>query len=142
MRSLVVDVLDSGFLASQMLLAPAPSMTVFLPIVENNQTSQVMLIGHADSVAPTNELLNLYLAIAGLAGTTSERVQNEQELTGYRAHLEELVKERTAELARTKRQNELILQSAGEGICGMDPEGRITFVNPSAAGSSAGIRTS
>lgn len=37
------------------------------------------------------------------------------------------------ELERVKRQNELILNSAGEGIYGLDINGQITFVNPAAA---------
>ena len=36
------------------------------------------------------------------------------------------------ELARLGRQNELILDSAGEGICGLDPSGIVTFANPAA----------
>ena len=36
-------------------------------------------------------------------------------------------------LQRLRRQNELILNSAGEGICGIDVEGNTTFVNPAAA---------
>lgn len=39
--------------------------------------------------------------------------------------------ERTLEQLR--HQNELILNSAGEGICGLNREGKITFVNPAAA---------
>ena len=77
----------------------------------------------------------------------------EEELRRHRDNLEELVKERTneletsnqrlreeiterkraeKELERLKRQYELILHSAGEGIIGQDLEGRLTFVNPSA----------
>jgi diguanylate cyclase (GGDEF)-like protein/PAS domain S-box-containing protein len=37
------------------------------------------------------------------------------------------------EVARLSRQNELILNSAAEGICGLDPSGRISFANPAAA---------
>ncbi len=129
-RALIADVLDSGFLASQVIPAPAPSITVFLPIVEEYHTEYVMLIGHKTAGPLPNELLNIYLAIAGLAGTTLERLHNERELNWHRAHLEELVKERTAELAKAKRQNELILHSVKEGICGVDPDGMITFVNP------------
>jgi len=132
-RALITDVLDSGFLASQVILRPAPSMTVFLPIVEEYRTEYVMLIGHKTADPIPNELLNIYLAIAGLAGTTFERLHNELELNRYRSHLEELVKDRTAELTKTKRQNELILHSVGEGICGVDMDGNITFVNPFAA---------
>jgi len=39
--------------------------------------------------------------------------------------------ERTLEQLR--HQNELILNSAGEGICGLNREGKISFVNPAAA---------
>ena len=35
-------------------------------------------------------------------------------------------------IAQLSRQNEFILNSAGEGIMGLDPEGRATFVNPAA----------
>ena len=45
-RKLIADVLYSGFLASQVILIPTPSMTVFLPIVEEYQTEKVMPIGH------------------------------------------------------------------------------------------------
>ena len=38
-----------------------------------------------------------------------------------------------AELAKVNRQNNLILNSAGEGIYGLDLDGRTTFVNPAAA---------
>lgn len=72
----------------------------------------------------------------------------------HRHHLEELVTERTAEIATVNRQlqeevqerkkaeeafaqlshkYELILESAGEGICGIDRHGRFSFVNPAAA---------
>lgn len=37
------------------------------------------------------------------------------------------------ELARLSRQMQLILNSAGEGICGLDRNGIITFANPAAA---------
>ena len=36
-------------------------------------------------------------------------------------------------LEQLSRQNQLILNSAGEGICGMDLKGNTTFINPAAA---------
>jgi len=36
-------------------------------------------------------------------------------------------------IEQLSRRNALILQSAGEGICGLDAEGAITFLNPAAA---------
>jgi PAS domain S-box-containing protein len=132
-RDVITDVLDSGFLTTHVISAPAPSMTVFLPVAEEHRSQKVMLIGHKGGDPLPKELLNIYLALAGLAGTTFGRLRNEEELNRHRAHLEDLVKERTSELAKAKRRNELILNSVGDGICGMDLDGRITFVNPSAA---------
>ena len=37
-----------------------------------------------------------------------------------------------SELARLGRQNEMILDSAGDGICGLDSSGVVTFANPAA----------
>ena len=132
-RALVGDVLESGFLISEVILASPPTMTALLPILENYQTRAVMLVGHkaADPLSP--DLLNVYLALAGLVGTAWDRLQNEEEATRHRAFLEEQVEERTRELREAQEQTELILHSVGEGICGLDMEGRITFVNPFAA---------
>ena len=38
-----------------------------------------------------------------------------------------------SELAHLGRQNEMILDSAGDGICGLDSSGVVTFANPAAA---------
>ncbi|HTD79418.1 MAG TPA: ATP-binding protein, partial [Chloroflexota bacterium] len=75
------------------------------------------------------------------------RKQAEQEIRTLNAGLEQRVRERTAQLEEAlterkwaaekleqlRRRNELILTSAGEGIYGVDCNGRATFVNPAAA---------
>lgn len=43
------------------------------------------------------------------------------------------VQARSQELQKLQREYEMILNAAGEGICGVDPDGKITFVNPTAA---------
>jgi PAS domain S-box-containing protein len=131
-RTVVKDVLDSGFLSSQVIMTQAPSMTVFLPVAGEHQPRRVLLIGHKTAETLPGELLNIYLALAGIAGSMLERLHVEDELEAHRAHLEELVKARTAELARAKHQNEMILNSIGEGIFGVGMDGRISFVNPAA----------
>ena len=115
-KSLITDVLDSGFLASQVILTPTQSMTAFIPIVEEYQTKKIMLIGHKGADPLPKELLNIYLAIAGLAGTTSERLHNERELNRHRAHLEELVKERTAELDAANKELEVFSYSVSHDL--------------------------
>jgi PAS domain S-box-containing protein len=85
---------------------------------------------------------------------TLEKEAADAQVRAYRDHLEELVEARTTALSQTNRQlqeeiaerqlaqmalaqlshrNELILGSAGEGIFGIDQQGRHVFVNPAAA---------
>ena len=47
--------------------------------------------------------------------------------------LELRVEEQTADLRRLARQTEVLLTSVGDGIYGVDHEGRVTFINPSGA---------
>ncbi len=115
-RALVLDVLESGFLATRIIFTPEPSMTVFLPVAEGPRTGQVMLIGHKAVDPLPNALLNIYLAIAGLAGATSERLQNERELNKDRAHLEDLVKKRTSELADVNTELEAFSYSVSHDL--------------------------
>ncbi|MGA2091454.1 MAG: ATP-binding protein [Endomicrobiales bacterium] len=104
--TMVADVQDSGFLTSRVITVPEPTVTAFIPITDKNRTNTVMLIGHTGTDPLSKELLNVYLAVAGLAGATTERLSNERELNNHRTHLEELVKERTTELERSNKELE------------------------------------
>ncbi|NJO40001.1 MAG: GAF domain-containing protein, partial [Cyanobacteria bacterium RU_5_0] len=67
---------------------------------------------------------------------TAELQQANEELMRQIAERERALLERQqaeASLERLSRQNELILNSAGEGIYGLDSQGRITFANPATA---------
>jgi PAS domain S-box-containing protein len=59
--------------------------------------------------------------------------QQRQMLESSKAVLELHVQERTVVLQKLKRSYELILNSAGDGICGLDLNGKATFINPAAA---------
>ena len=132
-RALASDVLESGFLISQVIRGSTPTMTALLPINEEYQTRAVMLAGHSGPDPLSADLLNVYLALAGLVGTAWERLQNEEELARHRAYLEEQVGERTRELREAQEHTDLILHCVEEGICGLDLQGKITFANPFAA---------
>ncbi len=74
---------------------------------------------------------------ARLQSELDQRKKSEQSLSQQRQVLEssktvlELhVEARTQELHNLKHRYELILNSAGEGICGLDLAGQVTFVNP------------
>ena len=56
--------------------------------------------------------------------------QQRQALESSKTVLEMHVEASTLELEKLQDRYELILNSAGEGICGLDPQGKATFVNP------------
>ncbi len=57
---------------------------------------------------------------------------SERELKNHRDNLERRVADRTAELMKSEERMRLVLDSAGDGIIGVDAEGRATFVNNAA----------
>jgi hypothetical protein len=62
----------------------------------------------------------------------TDRKKAEVELEQHRHHLEELVEQRSAELALTEAKASHILNSSADGLYGIDAEGKITFINPAA----------
>ena len=63
-----------------------------------------------------------------------EQIQHrDRQLQDHQEALEGLVILRTSELERLHRRVELILETAGEGIIGLDNRGKVTFANPAAS---------
>jgi signal transduction histidine kinase len=101
-QEIVCEVVETGFLAWRSFGAgDEPYMVVFLPVAIGNQIAGVMMVGHATAGPIPNDLLNVYLAVAGLAGATITKLISETELKKHRTHLEKLVSARTGELTRT-----------------------------------------
>lgn len=106
-REVITEVLETGFLSWRIVSLGEPYTVFFLPINLGNETSAVMLVGHAAVGQISNALLNVYLAVAGLAGSTMTRITSEIELKRHRTRLEELVTERTINLTRAMEQLEV-----------------------------------
>lgn len=86
------------------------------------------------------ELTELTQKHAQLQAELDQRKRSEKTLSAQRQSLESSktvlemhVQARTVELQKMQRRYELILNAAGEGICGFDLEGKTTFVNPAVA---------
>jgi PAS domain S-box-containing protein len=70
----VRDVFDSGFLTFVSLPSDQPIITIAaFPVFHRNRVVAVMLAGHLAKSRPEKELLDLYLAVAGLAGSAYSR---------------------------------------------------------------------
>jgi PAS domain S-box-containing protein len=89
---------------------------------------QVVHAGDA-SLSETQTILWVLLVLAAGARQTMLTADN----AALRHGLEQRVRDQTADLRRMARQTEILLSSVGDGIYGVDPDGRITFVNPSGA---------
>jgi len=104
-----------------------------------------------EKITIEEHLLKLRHTLEGKVATltrTNEEIQEEldrrkrsersmamqsQSLAASKDVLQIHVQARSQELQKLQRQYELILNAAGEGICGVDASGKITFVNPTAA---------
>jgi signal transduction histidine kinase len=76
----ITEVLETGFLSWRIFEWARPHTVFFLPVNLGNETGAVMLVGHALIGPVENELLNVYLAVSGLAGSTITRLSSEIEL--------------------------------------------------------------
>ena len=80
--------------------------------------------------------VDLHGSVAGYRGAGRDITQQkeaERELHRHRDALEAEVAEHTRELERVSHHNRLLLESIGEGVFGVDTEGRFTFINPAGA---------
>lgn len=71
--------------------------------------------------------------LAKQLGTAIEQRLDDQELRALNQELEDRVKARTEELEQAQARNRLILDSAGEGIFGLDVDGNFIFCNRAGA---------
>jgi len=88
---IIEQVLESGFLASETINLPQPCSIAFLPLTEGRSTSTVMLAGHFRAEPLPRELLNVYLAVAGLFDTTLARIASEHRFISMADNVPEML---------------------------------------------------
>ncbi|SDU83854.1 PAS domain S-box-containing protein [Microlunatus sagamiharensis] len=140
------SLVDAGWLSGYLLLVLAiwaPSLRLPEPEASTRERSPLLstavlftlfLIGlgvtlaafGADRVSPSAVVLLLLVVIAVLARQSLLGLDNDR----LRRQLEERVAERTRSLRQITARTDLLVDSVGEGIYGVDPDGMITFVNP------------
>jgi two-component system, sensor histidine kinase and response regulator len=97
-----------------------------------NALNEVAIISEK-KVTPIMAFLTSYaetLATMGLDKIRRKKYQ--EELLHHRENLEEMVKERTAELRASEEKSRLLLESVGDGIFGVELNGKVAFINPAA----------
>ncbi len=90
---IVREVLCSGFLETRHLEVPDRVSVAFLPIIWENQTTAVILIGHRTTRPIPDNLLNSYLTIAGLVGTAISTAVAAFENIAERRRVEEALRQ-------------------------------------------------
>lgn len=92
-------------------------------------TAVQVLPGGTDRLETLQSVLWVVVVVAAGARQIVLTLDNH----ALRRGLKRRVDDQTADLRRLARQNEVLVTSVGDGVYGVDHEGRVTFVNPSAA---------
>jgi PAS domain S-box-containing protein len=108
------QVLDSGFMAMESTQSPNPAVWILLPVTVRGQIEAAMLVGYGSAVEPPPHLLESLLGVAAIVGSALARQLSDRELRD------------------TVTRTRLILEAVGEGVCGVDATGIITFANQAA----------
>lgn len=92
-QDIIAQVLGSGFLASEVVFVPEPYAVAILPIFRDRQVTDAILVAHRSADALPKEVLNVYLSVAGLAGTTLSKLASEQRLRRSQEELEKALED-------------------------------------------------
>ncbi len=87
---------------------------------------------HRELLTPMSIVLALMIGTLLLAWQLNRSWQRQARTQMRLSQLNGALRQQHQETAAAKQRSELILGAAGDGICGIDLEGRITFINPAA----------
>jgi two-component system sensor histidine kinase/response regulator len=95
-----------------------------------NALNEVAIISEKKVTSIMDFLTSYAETVATMGLDKIRRKKYQEELLHHRENLEEMVKERTAELRASEEKSRLLLESVGEGIFGVDLDGKVAFINP------------
>ncbi|MFC1782804.1 PAS domain S-box protein, partial [Planctomycetota bacterium] len=84
------------------------------------------------NAVPILDAQNELIGFRGVDRDITERKRQEEELKKHRERLEELVKERTAELEKSEEKYRQVIENSHDIIYAISPEGILTFISPQA----------
>jgi PAS domain S-box-containing protein len=112
----IPDVLqDADFARASIAVKEGLHAAAAFPILLGNEILGVIECCSRDILAPDDDMLRLFMTVGSEIGQLIERARIEEERKQLAKHIR------------------LLLESTGEGIYGLDREGRCTFMNTSAA---------
>ncbi|WP_447969397.1 response regulator [Nitrospira sp. M1] len=108
------------------ITGPVTELTALVRRITKKKDYSLRLKKHTDDEVGT--------LIDGFNDMLEQIQERDKQLLQSQEQLEERIQRATEEVMQLARRQELILEAAGEGIYGVDQEGKITFMNPMAFG--------
>jgi len=105
-KELLAEVMESGFIVSELINIPELYAIVLLPITKMKKIMGIMVIGHQRNELLPKYLLNIYLSLARLVSTTIDNLYMIEELKNHQNYLEELVKDRNKAVEALRESEE------------------------------------
>ncbi len=125
----------TGYSESELLATSFQAITHPEDLEENSHHFQQMLAGNICTYQTQKRYIHKQGHLVWVLLTTSLVWNTQQHPLYFVAQIQDITKRKKTEeaLHNLSRQNTSILNSAGEGIIGLDTQGNITFANPAAA---------
>jgi len=134
-KELLAEVMESGFIVSELINIPELYAIVLLPITKMKKIMGIMVIGHQRNELLPKYLLNIYLSLARLVSTTIDNLYMIEELKNHQNYLEELVKDRNKAVEALRESEEKyrdLYQEAPNAYFSIAPNKSILRSNKSA----------